>query len=515
MNATQFFRALEIAEGKSFPVGTRRKWARGEVIKQKDGSWISADQKAAYAVSAGFMNAEPPKETPPINKDAPPKPDVATVIASTLTPKFRVGSMRIAGEGHSSSKLAAAIDKLRDEGKSAGKLSRSKYQHKQLAVTYIAPESQKQVREGMRMLLAQYGILSKDGLRSGGNSLLVARGAKNVLATHSQTTGLVTIRAGELDDASSFLKKKGTNATQQEIEGIGGLIHEEIHGHSPIPRQSYLGNVTFLEESTVELSARKILRDTYGLSDEESTDSTFNTYNCEIETLKNMTRGALARNGIETPPDRAWWEDFMGAAAIKMRRTDEVDAEPSESFKRFARGLPVPKEAIEAAAKMQQKTPDQIREGIQSSLVDIVHKEGKAYYQHTRKTYISPGMVKRARALVAKERKKSPDVKAWYAPSGGIYVGSKPKYVGSEDMEEFVKRVGTKVESAPAVPVYDPKFPGPELIWDLKRNDMIGAFKVGVELLDSGLDYQDYASILLALQDDDEILREAFEALYE
>lgn len=523
---------------RGYKPGTKRKWADGTYQKQHDGTWArlsdgehmfagpqQPDKFVNYGKGWVKADAPPPPPEPPVSAAGKLPPDETTLALATakVAPTTRKMGLFTPKTGKV---LADAISEFRDDGKEKGKLSASKYLHKQLAAEQVAPEAQKAIRSSVRTLLADFGLFSRDDAQNKKqkNNVIVVRMKKGVAAQHYQQSGLVSIMARGMDDAQKFFAKNGKKVTPDEVCGADALIHEEIHGCSPIPPEGsgfYMagtGSRTFLEECSTELSARKVLRDGFGLPDELSDDRTHGAYNEQIETLRQMTMSALFRNGIDTPTDRAWWENFLGETSLCFRNTKTDFSSVDDAYTGFAKALPVTEEQVSAAAKLQGKTAEDIRTGIKDAFKEAV-KNTNAYAQQARRNYVSPSSVREAKEMLAAGKKKNPSqyegVIIWRRRDGGLLIASKPD-LGAVPLKEWMEKRGLKYESfIPAnVPIYDPDDVGPEAIYDLARNDAMGAVAIAKKLSAAGLLLPEHISMLLQLQDEPAVLEMALDGIH-
>lgn len=116
------------------------------------------------------------------------------------------------------------------------------------------------IRRELNNLLAEHGLVNHDALakKKALNSYKV-RILEGFNGTHGWD-GKVTIashvHAKALEGAQAMAK--GARVTNDQADAVRTLVHEAVHGHSPILQNVYRGVGAHLEEATTELTARSI-----------------------------------------------------------------------------------------------------------------------------------------------------------------------------------------------------------------------------------------------------------------
>lgn len=498
----------EHLEERSFPPGTVRRWKNGDFQKQPDGTWLPVTSK-----SVGSMGAI---ATPPETARTYGGQGHADDVGWDLTGAAIANSREKDHFPTIRAEVAAALTILKD----------NKIKKKKKYWGYAKFDNQEQedaihaagksVREGTRLLLKDFGMVSRDEKfgRSERDSYRRLRQGKRVLASHSKATGAVEVSARAHDAAEKFFHlKKGKAPTIDMVKGVISIVHEEVHGCSPI---HYSGTYSAIEEATTELSARKIVKEGFGVPMSLVNEEIKPSYEYEVEALRLCTMAALWENGISTPEkDRDWWQDFMGEAAIEMRRQDAilVDAEPA---KRFAKALPIPPSAIETVAAKRGIEQSEVWNRIIKSMQDRwLHASEMIKY--TKKTFITKGFAREIRAHF----EATPNARLCQHMTQGtlMWVSSeaKPPFMYVDVTEKYRAKALSRAESrmpSALEDFYAQDFsvktePG---VYDLARNDLVGAYSFAVMHADTITD--DELSVLLNLQDDATLLRLKFEELF-
>lgn len=119
----------------------------------------------------------------------------------------------------------------------------------------------KPLRDFMR---EEYGIQRKDWGRK--SAMAVGELESDTLAVH-HWDGSVTVRKDIADTVARSLKEISERRrvlSYSDYRGIHTLIHEELHGLSRFTSRAYSEGGAVVEEVTVELTARRIMRDLLG-----------------------------------------------------------------------------------------------------------------------------------------------------------------------------------------------------------------------------------------------------------
>jgi SPP1 gp7 family putative phage head morphogenesis protein len=142
--------------------------------------------------------------------------------------------------------------------------------------------NQKKIRDGLRKLLERYKMVDRDtGVlnfvsgktrqTNGHNAFYSASASamgRGVMGYHVSTAGAMVILDFQVKDAALFLRAKavGRAATDAEASAMHTLVHESIHGMSPLTMRGGgygAGTASIIEEVATELSARKVMRETF------------------------------------------------------------------------------------------------------------------------------------------------------------------------------------------------------------------------------------------------------------
>jgi hypothetical protein len=126
----------------------------------------------------------------------------------------------------------------------------------------------------------------------------------------------------------------GFNETEKALQSIENLLHEEMHGHSPMIASSYSGVGVGIEEAGTEILARKATRDLLGLSttyDKEGAFALPRRTRPGLEHLKAYQRaqgpyddyiGGVLRSVEKVTGDKDIYDRVEGAF-IQMRRASK------------------------------------------------------------------------------------------------------------------------------------------------------------------------------------------------
>ena len=294
-------------EGHGFPVGTVRKWKDGK-------DWIKTP--------SGWEPHSPGHAAPAAMPSTPSTPS---------TPS---------GAGGFEPATARRLEEFKPA--SAARAMSA------LLATPDSPAAQKAVRDSLRKLCSDFGMLDRDAGSAGANVVKMQSKTQigaGVNGIHDWTGGIISRdkcvkRAAEL----MATQAKGEPAPLKGEKGMHVLVHEAIHGHSPIQRKQFKGRYRLLEEATTELASRKVMHDAFGTPWEKfTTQENFGAYGEFCSALHRGVKTALGRLGFEVQPPTGWY-DFLGEAAVEMRRRPPpTDPDKGAYLKRFASSLPLPK----------------------------------------------------------------------------------------------------------------------------------------------------------------------------
>jgi hypothetical protein len=142
--------------------------------------------------------------------------------------------------------------------------------------TSMNPKGRSKIREMMRGLFANDGVLSRDKslIRGNAGTIEFKKLAPNIGGTHTFSGGKIRLRReyrARIETAMKELRaawKSGdfTKAWDALGNPVLALIHEEAHGASPIKSSGYQGTGVGFEEATNELYARRKIRELYKIT---------------------------------------------------------------------------------------------------------------------------------------------------------------------------------------------------------------------------------------------------------
>lgn len=199
------------------------------------------------------------------------------------------------------------------------------------------PDRQRVVREDLRDRLKTYGMESRDGGRVNADSYRI--GASDGMA-HHDWTGEVVGSEKYREQFGRATKLLGAKPPPPEPvlmrdgmtdhDAVRTLLHEEIHGHSPMGPFAYRGAGAKIEEVTTELAAQHV-------SKEMGFKTSFASYREDIadvvitmqiyqrrpssDIMRDLTAASIdmrkARPGVINNPD-----DYVEHFMASLRRTD-------------------------------------------------------------------------------------------------------------------------------------------------------------------------------------------------
>ena len=324
-------------EAKALPLGTVRDWKRGQVVKTARG-WEPVSQVPASAQSAAAPTGATPATSP-----------ASVLITADDLPKSRKMSL------FSPQKMAQALAAFHSNPDD--------------------PQAQQEIRAGLRRLCADYGMLDRDDgspdeMKFG---YLGDQYGGSILGIHTWEGGILA-RADEVKHAWKECQRLGGDTTREKkvkyAHGLHVLVHESVHGHSPIAKGNFKGRFRLLEEATTEMAARKIDSEVSGIPMGEF--GKFGAYGEFCSSLYQGTKAALSRFGIGAEPPDTWY-DILGEASIEMRRRPPPrDRNKQQYTRRFAASLPLPADKI--GDKMPQVV-EEVAKAVWMSLAPAKEKE--------------------------------------------------------------------------------------------------------------------------------------------
>ena len=309
-------------EAKSFPIGTVRKWKDGnEYIKTPDG-WVPHTKGQKQAATPA---------------PSPAKPVAAIGASSRKTQHF---------------KPEAAAKTFAD-----------------FLTNPAAPENQKAVRETLNTLCRDFGMLDRDAGSVG--AFKIESRSKEQLpggagGIHDWDGGII-VRDKSIKRAQDLVAAQaaGQAGNPKGAKGMHVLVHEAVHGHSPIRREQFKGRYRLLEEATTEMAARKVMKDAFGTGWDKFSagPDSFGAYHLFCDSLQQGVQAALGRKGFKL--DKADdWNSFIGEASVEMRRRPPPsDPDKNAYLRRFASSLPISEERLN-----QMGGADSVREEVAKSV---------------------------------------------------------------------------------------------------------------------------------------------------
>jgi hypothetical protein len=211
-----------------------------------------------------------------------------------------------------------------EKPKKIGKWQPGKYEysdkamHQAMSRVAADPSSkaaQAEVREMLNALFYEEGIIPIDHawgralrnvyLHTGQDAAMSARSAAGL---HSWE-GRITVQSKIHKRATKFLKDPQHNIGVSEFRTV---VHEGIHGCSPIQPGAYQGVGMYAEEASTEMAARFILNKRYGWTWSQG------SYNNYINPTIDVMASAYEQQMLHTVPRKKMYQ-LLGRASVKMR----------------------------------------------------------------------------------------------------------------------------------------------------------------------------------------------------
>lgn len=344
--------AWRILERKGFRVGTIRKWSSGDVVKTATG-WqpVKKPKKpklskptaspAVPPTSPSVLPTPPPGSTVPPKKVKPPKVPLA-VPSSKKSDEFR-----------------KQVAKFADALEAVGADSKSK-------------EKQAAVRDGLELLLNDFGITSrhKHGWMKSSDEDKSRRyriktkkpyGLKSLRGSLDPRTRKMWIAKEVHDLALKFARLQSSPAfkvnamSDEELEAANAfrtLVHEQLHGAHPEDPATYKGLGVAWEEALTELSARKVMVDTFGVDSKDMHD--VGSYSAFVRAVRKGVQAARLANGLPDLDYPSFFAYLAEAALATKRDTTDVragDLGLLDLKERFVGNLSVPEDWDKAKAQ--------------------------------------------------------------------------------------------------------------------------------------------------------------------
>lgn len=168
-------------------------------------------------------------------------------------------------------------------------------------------------------------------------------------ATHSSVSGKITVSPRHFKGFVDFFRTAPEKRTAGMVDGLHTMIHETVHGHSPMVPHVYQGVGAKLEEATTEMAAQF-------LAEKVATGWTY-TYSADtagqvIRGAYSLWVGATIRAVSETfdvPIQKA--KDLARAASIAMRRGSDLIRTIDAYAHHYARQFPQLRRKVAAAER--------------------------------------------------------------------------------------------------------------------------------------------------------------------
>lgn len=212
---------------------------------------------------------------------------------------------------------------------------------------YRSAADQAVIRREVRSIVDRLGMVDRDATREARDRIrtLPLVHLKDAWGLHAGTGEIWIDR--EVDRRSrSFFAKLATGARPSEVETARTrtLIHETVHGYSPLGHASYAGAGRVVEEVTVELTARRLMRETFSLSYGAiarpiASPQSSRSYDREIVAVRRRVQalfGIGPRAAIEV----------LEETAVTMRRAGPIVNGPVAYTRHFANSVAVPEPAL-------------------------------------------------------------------------------------------------------------------------------------------------------------------------
>lgn len=286
---------------KPFPLGTIRDWKGGKVIKTEKG-W------EPYTGQPPAPQPAQPEATPA----APPPAEPVKAKGSRKHNKF------------SPTECSKALSSF---------------------LADPSPANQKAVRDQFNVLCADFGMMNRDTPPGGAQFKVSAKNPQTKqydLASEGLHAwdGTIVVKKKYAKRAAELLSGQPAATPPNKMRlGMHVIVHETVHGHSPIQQKQFKGRYRLLEEATTEMAARKMMVDGFGATWPEASEG--GAYKDFVNAVSLGAQTALQRKGIAVPSGDDW-NNVLGEAAVEMRRRPPpTDPDKYAYLKRFASSLPL------------------------------------------------------------------------------------------------------------------------------------------------------------------------------
>ena len=182
------------------------------------------------------------------------------------------------------------------------------------AKAQLPQPAQRAIRAHLSTILARIGLHNHGATRKKARryTIMEKMHAASVRGVHDWD-GQILVREDVHQMALAFFQHP-QRASQAHAEAAAVLIHEAIHGHSPMEREAYDKAGAFLEESTTELLSRYVMR--------QHLRGNFNgsAYNMELVGLDGVVRHTLGVGDDKSEVSSRLAHKAALRAASAMRR---------------------------------------------------------------------------------------------------------------------------------------------------------------------------------------------------
>jgi len=186
----------------------------------------------------------------------------------------------------------------------------------------LGKDGGKAARESLREIVESHGFISRDFERGAPDALHVV---DMPFAGLHHWDGKIEIAPKTLMRSRAGLRKLqlGFSPSKEEQDCIAALIHEELHGTSPLRGSAYQGVGAALEEATTERAAQTIARQLFGKYESS-------IYGDEIAGLREV---------LGTQATEAQISELLDAGILRLKRLDRMAETPDQHVANFVRGL--------------------------------------------------------------------------------------------------------------------------------------------------------------------------------
>lgn len=223
------------------------------------------------------------------------------------------------------------------------------------ARTGAGKRAQAAIRKELNELLAEHGMISADlrfSERISRGGFAVPKKDIGFNGTHAWDGKIEINRPVQARGVSAAKRlAAGEKPTVYEMGGLRTMVHEAVHGHSPITHQVYVRSGRWIEEATTELAARKVIREKFGFTMAEI--DSIGSYQKVIDRVLDSVEEAITR-ATGARPARSVVREIVDGASIKMRQAPKKIENVLEFLEHTAGSMEFP------AAVVADKTPREI-----------------------------------------------------------------------------------------------------------------------------------------------------------